>query len=968
MAERSAAVLRQFLRTAAGDGAAAPSDRDLLRCFAETGDQAAFGKLFRRHAGMVLGVCRRVLPGEQDAEDACQATFLLLARKANSGRWQPSVANWLYLTARRVAHNARVAAARRVRREKSVAVPDSVQPVDRMTGRELLAALDEELDKLPPRFREPLVLCYLEGLTRDEAAARLGVSAVTVKSQLDRGRKRLAEALARRGCAPGAGLLALATTTPAGPPPVRLVQAVLAANHCNPPAAVAELAREIATTRIGTSRLAGLMTLVTAVVLGAGFTTGWMAAVGQPPQQAMPARTGDSAANEPGRLKAAADRAKGIVLKGTVFGADGKPFPGAKLLLVGKGDGPVELGVTAADGRFTVVVPRDRRPLHLVARAEGFGCDFVFVTDAGSEINLRLVKDNAIRGRVVDTQGRPVPGVSVYALEIAAYQNESLDSFLQAWKNQSLLQAPPPSRQQLREAPASLFSTTTDAQGHFSLSGLGSERFVVLRLGGAGIADAEVQVVNRAGFDPGPYNQATRTKIPEGFEKYVTKWMLNGPDVAVVAELEKPIHGVVTDADTGKPRPGVDVRLTRNGMDLLPVLVKARTDANGRFTLHGARKAKAYMLEVESDPIAGYMLRQVSVDDTIGYGPVSVDFRVFKGVIVKGRVRDRSTGEGVSGYVAAAVLAGNPFAARYAEFHLSAHSDPPREVTADDGSFRLVTIPGPVLLISGAHNTRQPGTGRHVPAVFRQPVPDPNYPQYFRYPTYLKDPYPFPFSFSYLSDRGDFPVEGNWCKVLDTKPGTEVVEQDVILDRASELKVLLRDTAGNALTDVKVAGTRTETYLPWDMCTKDTCTVYNLQSGKTRRLVFFDPARSLAATLTLQGDEKAPLTVTLRPTGTVKGRLVGEDGKPLAGVVVDLNYHDWRAAVLHANPLWHRQLVTGADGSFSIQTVIADVEFDFSFNRLRKQFRITSMSAPALSVQSGKVKDLGDLHLEPLGE
>jgi RNA polymerase sigma factor (sigma-70 family) len=105
------------------------------------------------------------------------------------------VANWLYLTARRVAQNARVAAARRLCREKSAAVPEAVQPVDRMTGRELLAVLDEELDKLPPRYREPLVLCYLEGLTRDEAAARLGVPPGTLRSQLGRGRRRLGNAL-----------------------------------------------------------------------------------------------------------------------------------------------------------------------------------------------------------------------------------------------------------------------------------------------------------------------------------------------------------------------------------------------------------------------------------------------------------------------------------------------------------------------------------------------------------------------------------------------------------------------------------------------------------------------------------------------------------------------------------------------------------------------------------------------------
>ena len=83
------------------------TDRQLLRQFADDGDQEAFAALVRRHTGLVLGVCRRMLPTTQDAEDACQATFLILARKAGSGRWQPSVANWLFATARKVASNLR---------------------------------------------------------------------------------------------------------------------------------------------------------------------------------------------------------------------------------------------------------------------------------------------------------------------------------------------------------------------------------------------------------------------------------------------------------------------------------------------------------------------------------------------------------------------------------------------------------------------------------------------------------------------------------------------------------------------------------------------------------------------------------------------------------------------------------------------------------------------------------------------
>src|SRR5579871_2760004 len=126
MARRAAEVAVRILLRETALWRSAISDRDLLGRFAAGNDQEAFTALFHRHGGMVLGVCRRSLPNVQDAEDACQATFLLLARKAKSGRWRPSVANWLYATARKVAANARVSAWRRAKREGKAVVAQAV--------------------------------------------------------------------------------------------------------------------------------------------------------------------------------------------------------------------------------------------------------------------------------------------------------------------------------------------------------------------------------------------------------------------------------------------------------------------------------------------------------------------------------------------------------------------------------------------------------------------------------------------------------------------------------------------------------------------------------------------------------------------------------------------------------------------------------------------------------------------------
>src|SRR5437870_250931 len=138
MASRTAGVFRHVIRSIAYADRIALTDRELLRRFVEENDQAAFAALVSRHTGMVLGVCRRALANAQDAEDACQAVFLILAQKAKRGRWQLSIANWLYATGRNVARNTRVVAQRRTKWEGRAAVPETMQLVDEITGRELL--------------------------------------------------------------------------------------------------------------------------------------------------------------------------------------------------------------------------------------------------------------------------------------------------------------------------------------------------------------------------------------------------------------------------------------------------------------------------------------------------------------------------------------------------------------------------------------------------------------------------------------------------------------------------------------------------------------------------------------------------------------------------------------------------------------------------------------------------------------
>jgi RNA polymerase sigma-70 factor (ECF subfamily) len=200
-------LLRHIRKLIGAPEAGAGTDRQLLRRFAAYHDEAAFAALVQRHGPLVLGVCRRILGNEHDAEDALQATFLVLARKASALRWRESVAGWLYEVAARVAAKARASAARRQACERQARVMPPRDPSAAAAGHELESLLHEELRRLPEKYRLPLVLCCLEGRSRTEAAQQLGWKEGTVAGRLARARDLLRRRLARRGVAATAALL-----------------------------------------------------------------------------------------------------------------------------------------------------------------------------------------------------------------------------------------------------------------------------------------------------------------------------------------------------------------------------------------------------------------------------------------------------------------------------------------------------------------------------------------------------------------------------------------------------------------------------------------------------------------------------------------------------------------------------------------------------------------------------------------
>ena len=203
-------VVQQIRKTVQLQQAAAATDGELLERFVAQKDEAAFVTLVQRHGPMVLGVCCRMLSDCNDADDAFQATFCILVRKAHTISKGESVGSWLYQVAYHAAAKARAAAGRRRARETCVSDPEvAVADAPPDHASELRPVLDEAVSRLPEKYRRPIILCYLEGKSNEEAAREIGCPVGTVWTRLNRGRERLRGLLQRRGVVLSAAALAV---------------------------------------------------------------------------------------------------------------------------------------------------------------------------------------------------------------------------------------------------------------------------------------------------------------------------------------------------------------------------------------------------------------------------------------------------------------------------------------------------------------------------------------------------------------------------------------------------------------------------------------------------------------------------------------------------------------------------------------------------------------------------------------
>jgi hypothetical protein len=418
-----------------------------------------------------------------------------------------------------------------------------------------------------------------------------------------------------------------------------------------------------------------------------------------------------------------------------------------------------------------------------------------------------------------------------------------------------------------------------------------------------------------------------------------------------VVEPGKVIRGVVRDAGTGKPWPGVEVHWNANS---------ATTDAAGRYEIRGVHKQDSYFLSIYADLSAGLLGRQVTVPDTDDYSPVAADIAVTRftqASVITGRIIDAATGKGIRGDIHLAALADNALA-RMLPYH---HYDQSTS-TAEDGTFRIVTIPGPVLLMGGVDYEWSPAGQAYPSRKYKRATADSRYPQYF----------PADHPGTYASSTGVFaPLQGSVCKVLKIEPGT-TVKQDITVELASTITIKLQDATGRPLANTfaweegRPGGgfgdplrAETDSWLAQGMA----------ESGQPRRLVFYEPSKKLFATLTLKSGEKGPVVVRLSPCGLVRGTVVDGAGKPVSGVNVNLTYNNAGISMdgmfinIHSFVHGADQVVTDAGGNFIIDEVIPGVEFQLWRRYASKRSGYGQGLVDKAKVESGRTTDLGTIKL-----
>jgi RNA polymerase sigma factor (sigma-70 family) len=863
----SASVTRQLVALFEDGSLAGLSDRQLIERFLARCDdsaEAAFAALVARHGPMVLGVCRQLLGDHHQAEDAFQAAFLVLARKARSLRDPDRLATWMYGVTLRTARKARTRLARRRRHEEGDIMNPTIAPTgppadQALLDRDRAEALHGEIDRLPEAFRTAVVLCYFEGLTLDQAAIHLGCPAGTLRSRLARARDKLRRALTRRGVAlPGAALAAAldGRSAPAAVSTQLCDLTARAAIRFAAGQAAASTATTLAREVLRAMTIHKLKPAFATVLIVAAFAVGMGQARTEPrPPEGTRSREGEppgepfaqAARTEPRRPDEPGPAAGRMFVVGRVLDPQGKPVPGAtvavalrpKVVLApmnGEGTYPVPVGHATSDagGRFRIDAPRTSASRHaevgVTAVAPGYGVGWA---DLGPDedrpaADITLSPEQVIEGRLTDANGQPVAGAvvsvsSVFRTLPVAPLRTARGRLVPSFEGSHRWWG------RVNDASGWPAPVASDADGRFSLRGVGRGARATLEVFDPRFA---VQRMEAATDAPGDAKPLTAKLQPA-----------------------RTVTGRVTYADTGRPAARAEVRVGAIvGQGAYHGTI-VETDADGRFR---ARPIAGDRVSVAADPPDGqpYFAVAKSVAWPEQATEQVIDLGLPRGALIRGKVTEAGTGAAVPD-AAVYFVAHHPAGGRIEAIA--------RARTKADGSFALGVGPHPGHLSILA------------------PLDD--------YPLQAISNAQF-----YQGQGGGKPVYANAFVACNPKPGADPVEVAVELRRGATVKLLLVGPDGQPVPDVRVysqavlgpsaaAPVRIWDGLRGEIARHGQLTVHGLDPDREVLVSLLQPERKLGATIKLSGKSGSggPITVRLEPCGQALARLVGPDGAPVAG-------------------------------------------------------------------------------------
>ncbi len=842
------------------------TDRQLLERYTaggrEPAGEAAFAALVARHGPMVLHVCRQLLGDFQYAEDTFQAVFVVLARKARSIRDPDLLGNWLYGVAIRTARCARQQIARRRRREEGGRMSgpgpgsgDSAEPMappagDRAIELEQAEAIHGEINRLPRAFRLPVVLCYFEGLTLDQAARRLRCPVGTLGSRLARAREKLRISLARRGIAlPAAALGAVLVLRPASAsiPPLLCnsttrTAITIAAHHAAAgtlSAPAAALAQEVVRTMLFHKLKLIAMSLL---LLATGATgAGWLAySLAQKEdtakQPAAPVAKVGPRDSDRSKIVTKPDPAAmaRMTVAGRVLDPDGKPVKGAVVDLVTRPRAPrvgasddidqhTLLGHAQSDGdgRFQLTSPRTSTAgvfeVFAVAAAPGFGLGWAELNpDAEQPVaEIRLQPEQLVRVRLVDVTGAPARGVEVIVSGIGRLNDKGTNDGVSLGT---------PVSNGIRVWPRPV---KTDDQGRISLSGIGRGARVSLRVSDLRYARQGLHV------DPAKASATTETTL--------------------ALEPGRIIEGRVLAADTGRPIPNAIVSasgLVMNEHARGYFVTKFRADEQGRFAMNPTA-AESYTLGAFPTGDEPYLIQQDEFAWTKGAVKATHDIKVRRGALIRGKVTEEKTGRPLpASSIMFIPVRGN-------DKVLSGW----RAIVAsrEDGSFQIAVPAGKGhLLVFGP-------TGDFVLGEIGSNQLYHNRSGGQRYRAHAIIPY-------------------------EVKAGDPPHEAAVALRPGVTIKGRVEGPHGQTITDGFILSTlRIEPFSPFwrgdfQVPIRDgRFELHGLAPEGSTRIYVLDPEHQLGASLEVSGKQSdEELTVRLQPCGQAKARFLGPDGQPVA--------------------------------------------------------------------------------------